>query len=67
MKRVNEARKQAGLTYGEMAIELGITETSLRNKLNGRAKLSLVEGIRIKRIINTHLGDEIYTVESLFT
>lgn len=49
------------ITRKEMALFLGVTPTTLGSKLNGEAKLSLPECLKIKKFLNIQMD-----VEELF-
>ena len=45
-----EKFKKLGLTYPEVAVELGVCEMSVRNKLNGKTKFTKLEQEKLNQI-----------------
>lgn len=49
---------RAGLTIKEIAMRIGISERSLRNKINGKTEFTLSEAIKIRKIVNKNMSLE---------
>lgn len=62
---LNAEMMRAGLTRGEVARRLGKSTSSLSNKLNGKAKLSIDEAFEISHLLQSILGLEL-PLEYLF-
>ncbi|MDF2608912.1 MAG: hypothetical protein K0R92_386 [Lachnospiraceae bacterium] len=63
---VNIEMVRARIKQGELAKELGITQSTLSLKLNGKSELSLGECIHIKRILRSNLSiEELFSSEEL--
>ncbi len=52
---------KANLTVAKLAIHLGVTEKTLRNKINGETEFNWSEVLKIRNIVAPHL-----TLEELF-
>jgi DNA-binding XRE family transcriptional regulator len=52
---------KANLTIAKLAIKIGVTEKTLRNKINGETEFSWSEVLKIRKIVAPHL-----TLEELF-
>lgn len=53
---------RAGLTRTALAKEMGLSKTTLGLKLNGKARLTLGEAVKLKKLVNVDLP-----IEELFS
>lgn len=59
MHRILKAEMvRADITIKQLAMKIGITERSLRNKINGVTEFTLSESIKIKNILSIEMSLE---------
>lgn len=64
LERLKQLRLEAGLTYQQMAKQLGLTKATYYKKEHGRIKISLSDAQKISKILGHSIDNIFFTSDN---